>query len=111
MASHIRRTWRLRPSWIVMRSTPGSGWETFAGAVRPSSSCTPSRSARIRPGVTGPDDVSTVARYSLSTPWLGWATRLASSPSLVSSNNPSVSASSRPTGNTRGLAGTRSITV
>ena len=24
-ASHIRRTWRLRPSWIVMRSTPGTG--------------------------------------------------------------------------------------
>ena len=24
-ASHIRRTWRLRPSWIVIRSTPGLG--------------------------------------------------------------------------------------
>ena len=34
-ASHIRRTWRLRPSWIVIRSTPGLGWETLAGAVGP----------------------------------------------------------------------------
>ena len=27
-ASHIRRTWRLRPSWIAMRSTPGDGCDT-----------------------------------------------------------------------------------
>ena len=49
-ASHIRRTWRLRPSWIVIRSTPGSGCDTLAGAVRPSSSSTPSRSRRSAPG-------------------------------------------------------------
>src|SRR5690606_3517690 len=32
-ASHMRRTWRLRPSWIVMRSTLGSSTATLAGAV------------------------------------------------------------------------------
>ncbi len=51
-ASHIRRIWRLRPSWIVIRSTPGEGWATLAGAVTPSSSCTPSRSVRIAAGLT-----------------------------------------------------------
>ena len=34
-ASSIRRTWRLRPSWMVMRTRPGSGWLAWAGAVRP----------------------------------------------------------------------------
>ena len=53
-ASHIRRTWRLRPSWIVIRSTPGLGCDTLAGAVGPSSSSTPSRSRRTAPGLTGP---------------------------------------------------------
>ena len=55
--------------------------------------------------------VATVARYSFSTPWLGWASRLASSPSLVSSSSPSVSTSRRPTGKTRGSAGTSCTTV
>ena len=41
---------------------------------------------------------STSARYSLSTPKDGWVRRWASSPSLVSSSRPSVSASRRPTG-------------
>ena len=45
-ASHIRRTWRLRPSWIVSSSSCGPSRRTWAGAVRPSSSSTPSRSAR-----------------------------------------------------------------
>ena len=45
-ASHIRRTWRLRPSWIVSSSSCGPSRRTRAGAVRPSSSSTPSRSAR-----------------------------------------------------------------
>ena len=54
---------------------------------------------------------STWARYSFSTPYDGWVRRWVSSPSLVSSSNPSVSASSRPTGNTRGWRGTNSTTV
>jgi hypothetical protein len=45
---------------------------------------------------------STSARYSFSTPKDGWVRRCVRSPSLVSSSSPSVSASSRPTGNTRG---------
>ena len=111
-ASHILRICRLRPSWMAIRSTPGEGWVTFAGAVTPSSRATPSRSVRMASGLTlRPAATSTSARYSFSTPIDGWATRLASSPSLVSSRRPSVSASSRPTGNTRGLAGTRSTTV
>ena len=64
--------------------------------------------ARARRGDGSP---STSARYSLSTPKLGWVRRWVRSPSLVSSSRPSVSASSRPTGNTRGSAGTRSTTV
>ena len=35
IASHIRRTWRLRPSWIAMRSTPGDGWLACAGRGHP----------------------------------------------------------------------------
>ena len=38
-------------------------------------------------------------------PYRGWVRRLVSSPSLVSSSRPSVSRSSRPTGNTRGSVG------
>ncbi len=109
IASHIRRICRLRPSWMAIDSTPGIGCEAVAGAVTPSSSSMPSRRRRSPPADTGPPSTST--RYSLSTPWLGWATRLASSPSLVSSSRPSVAASSRPTANTRGVAGTRSVTV
>ena len=32
-ASHIRRTWRLRPSWIVIRSTPGAAATPAPAAV------------------------------------------------------------------------------
>ncbi len=58
-ASHIRRTWRLRPSWIVSSSSCGPSRRTWAGAVRPSSSSMPSRSARRarslgRPSTRGP---------------------------------------------------------
>ena len=49
-ASHIRRTWRLRPSWMVMRSTPGLGWRPWPARSTPSSSSTPSRSRRRAPG-------------------------------------------------------------
>ena len=34
-ASHMRRTCRLRPSWMTIRSTPGPTTPTGAGAVRP----------------------------------------------------------------------------
>ena len=32
-ASHMRRTWRLRPSWMTSRTTPGATRATWAGAV------------------------------------------------------------------------------
>ena len=41
----------------------------------------------------------------------GWVRRWARSPSLVRTSRPSLSASSRPTGNTRGSSGTSSTTV
>ena len=47
----------------------------------------------------------------VSTPNDGWVSRWVRSPSLVRSSSPSVSWSSRPTGNTRGSAGTSSTTV
>ena len=75
----------------------------------------PARSGRRRarpPGAAAaapraPGCPSTSARYSLATPWEGWVSSWARSPSLVSISRPSVSRSSRPTGNTRGSAGTR----
>ena len=45
-ASHIRRTCRFRPSWIVMRSRFDSTAVTRARAVGPSSRSTPSRNVR-----------------------------------------------------------------
>ena len=79
-----------------------------AGAVRPSSSSTPCRNWRRPPASGSP---STSATYSLSTPWDGWASSWARAPSLVRISNPSVAWSRRPTGKTRGSAGTRSSTV
>lgn len=43
----------------------------------------------------------TLATYSRNTPYRGWATRIASSPSLVSSTSPSEWKSRRPTGKMR----------
>ena len=60
-----------------------------AGAVSPSSSSTPWRSARRAPGAGVPP--STSARYSLATPWDGWVSSWASAPSLVRMSRPSVS--------------------
>ena len=34
-ASHMRRTWRLRPSWMTMRSTPGATTPTRGRRRRP----------------------------------------------------------------------------
>src|SRR5262245_12905602 len=107
-ASSMRRTWRLRPSWIVMRTTFGSTSVAFAGAVIPSSSSTPSRSLRSDPRDGRP---STSATYSLATPKLGCVSRCVRSPSLVRRRSPSVFWSSRPTGKTRGSDGTSSVTV
>ena len=108
-ASHMRRTWRLRPSWITRRRTPGASTPTSAGAVGPSSSSTPSRRARNAPGGGVPP--ATSATYSLATPWEGCVSSWASAPSLVRISRPSVWRSRRPTGKTRGSAGTRSSTV
>ena len=107
-ASHMRRTWRLRPSWMTRRRTFGSTGVTRAGAVTPSSSSTPSRNCRRTDRVGDP---STCTTYSFSTPYEGWVMRLAISPSLVKSRSPSVSRSRRPTGKTRGSSGTRPTTT
>ena len=49
-ASHIRRTWRLRPSWIMMRTHARRQQRRPAPArSTPSSSSTPSRSRRSAP--------------------------------------------------------------
>ena len=104
MASHIRRTCRFLPSWMTSRRTPGASTPTTAGAVRPSSSSTPCRSARRAPAAGVPPWTS--ATYSFSTPWDGWVRSCVSDPSLVRIRSPSVSRSSRPTGKTRGSGGT-----
>ena len=54
---------------------------------------------------------ATSATYSFSTPKLGCVMRWVMRPSLVSNSSPSVSASSRPTGKTRGSGGTSPTTT
>ena len=85
-----------------MRSVSAPSLDTRAGAVGPSSRSTPSRNRRMAAGLGSP---ATTATYSLSTPKLGWVSCWARSPSLVITSRPSVAASSRPTGNTRGSVG------
>ena len=55
-ASHIRRTWRLRPSWIVeLELVAAPSGARGPGAVRPSSSSTPvAQRAAARAARTGP---------------------------------------------------------
>src|SRR4051812_23731880 len=93
---------------MVSVSTLGGVSATLAGAVMPSSRAMPSRSRRTEAGVGAP---VTSATYSFSMPYDGCVIRCVRSPSFVSSRRPSVSASRRPMGKTRGSAGTRSITV
>ena len=66
-ASHIRLTCRFRPSWMVSSRTSRSrpSRRTRAGAVRPSSSSTPLRSARRARSETGArvDDGAVGARH------------------------------------------------
>jgi hypothetical protein len=61
-------------------------WATSLGTTRCPSSSVPrsTRSTSLESGTP-----FTLAMYSRSTPYLGWATRSASSPSLVSSTSPS----------------------
>jgi hypothetical protein len=94
--SNISRTWRCRPSWIVISTivcsplslTIGSDARSFAGEVRRPSIVTPR--AR-RSSVCASGTPRTRASYTLSTSCRGCVRRVASSPSLVSSSNPSVS--------------------
>ncbi len=68
------------------RSSHGVARRAYAaGAVMPSSSSRPSRSATSAPGAGTP---STSARYVFSTPWLGCVRSCVSSPSLVSTSKP-----------------------
>ena len=60
IASTMRRTWRLRPSPIVISNLAGASRRTFAGEVGPSSSSMPSRSFLSEASDTG--DGRTVAR-------------------------------------------------
>jgi hypothetical protein len=54
----MRRIWRLRPSWIVSSSVSEATRVTRAGAVGPSSSSTPVRSARTAASRTGGRDTT-----------------------------------------------------
>ena len=61
-ASHMRRTWRLRPSWIVMLELVGRAAGARApGAVMPSSSSTPV-AQRVQRAPRGPAAWRPVAR-------------------------------------------------
>ena len=82
-----------------------------AGAVTPSSSCTPRRSATQR-GVAHRAAADTRAVGPRGPRSAGWVSRFASSPSLVSRISPLLSASRRPTGYSRSPpAGTSCTTV
>ncbi len=107
-ASHMRRIWRLRPSWMTMRMTPGRPLPPWPEPSSRRRGRPPGAGAAGRPAEGTP---STSTRYSFSTPKEGWVRRWASSPSLVRTSSPSLSASSLPTGNTRGSSGTSSSTV
>ena len=64
-ASHIRRTWRLRPSWMTMRSTPGPPPPPWPAPSSRRRARPPGAARRRAPGEGVP---STSARYSFSTP-------------------------------------------
>jgi hypothetical protein len=72
VASNIRRTWRLRPSWMVRSSSDAAGpartTRTFAGSLRPSSSRIPSMKRFMSSPARRP---CTIARYVFSTPKRG----------------------------------------
>ncbi len=110
--SIMRRTIRFIPSCTTTdSSTPSAVSRTMRnswGTTRLPSISTPlrMRSMTRSDGFCG---VST--RYSLVSPYRGCMTRFATSPSLVKSSSPSVSRSSRPTGNSRGSLGKSSMTV
>src|SRR5215203_2223869 len=99
-ASSSRRTRWLRPSCRISSTTARRAATSTTAkestATSPSSSSTPARSRRPSERGIGP---GTSARYVFGTPNDGCVSRCARSPSLVSSNSPSVSASSRPTWN------------
>ena len=82
----MRRTWCLRPSWMVSSIRLEDTRRTFAGAVRPSSSSTPSRSDRSAGSLIGAFAIR--ARYVRGTSNDGCVSRCARSPSLVSRIRP-----------------------
>ena len=105
-ASHMRRTWRLRPSWMTMRSTPGRHHAHPGRGREPVLELDPlAQAAQSAAGDRGrpPPRPGTPFRRRSEGGSGSWA----SSPSLVRTSSPSVAASRRPTGNTRGSAGTQ----
>ncbi len=93
-ASHIFRTWRLRPSRIVTTSVASLASRAVrqqpdvGRSVRRPSMTSP-RESRARSRSSGTP--STRASYTRATPWRGCVRRAARSPSLVRSSNPSDS--------------------
>ena len=101
-ASHIRRTWRLRPSCKTSSSRDGASSRTRAGAVGAVVELDSLRQAPHRRDRDTALDVCHV-RLCDAVAWMGEAG--ASCPSFVSRSAPFVSASRRPTGTTRAAAG------
>ena len=97
IASHILRTWRLRPSWMTSDS---DALPAADPTRRPSQTVTSRR--RRAPAVDHDAAREPLERvpsgtprtrtwYSRATPWLRMRQRAARSPSLVSSSSPSES--------------------
>ena len=97
----MRRTWRLRPSWIEIRSRLGRDQRRLGrrGDAVVELDALAQRAAARRATARPRPRRGTPSRRRSG----GWVRRWVSSPSLVSSSSPSVSRSRRPTGNTRGL--------
>ena len=108
-ASHMRRTWRLRPSWIVMRSRFG-GDERDLGrrghAVVELDAL--AQLAQPPPQTGGPRPRPGTPSRRRSD---GWVRRCARSPSLVSRSRPSVSGRAGRPGTRAARSGTRSVTI
>ena len=100
-ASHIRRTWRLRPSWMVMRSRPsltrrhlgGSGHAVLELDALAQRGGSPPGRGRPRPWPGTPS----------RRPWRGGSDHGPGRRRWSGSSSPSVIRSRRPTGKTRGL--------
>ena len=100
-ASHMRRTWRLRPSWIVSSIVIArrAGARARARSGRPRAS---RRARSARSVAVGERAAAELRPVGLRRPRSAdGSARLASSPSLVSRISPLLSASRRPTGYSR----------